>query len=65
MSLWNQVRIVSHYILNEMLDIMAHDVLWSFTNEVREVGNYGLIMNKTADCPSAFGSFNRASEHVH
>lgn len=32
-----------------MLEIMADDVLWSFTNEVHEAGHSAVIIDETAD----------------
>lgn len=39
---------VCHYILNEVLEIMAQD-LRSQINKVREVGHLAVIMDKTVD----------------
>lgn len=52
---------VSHGILNEMLQIMARDVLLSLIREVCEAGHYAMITYKTVNelsksrCPLAFG----------
>uniref|UniRef100_A0A147BCI9 Putative tick transposon n=1 Tax=Ixodes ricinus TaxID=34613 RepID=A0A147BCI9_IXORI len=40
---------ISHQILNETLELMAHDVLRSLTDEVREAEHYSVILDETAD----------------
>lgn len=40
---------ISHQILNEMVELMAHDILRSLTDEVRAAEHYAVIMDETAD----------------
>ena len=40
---------ISHQILNENLELMAHDVLRSLIDEVREAEHYSVILDETAD----------------
>uniref|UniRef100_H3B1Z5 TTF-type domain-containing protein n=1 Tax=Latimeria chalumnae TaxID=7897 RepID=H3B1Z5_LATCH len=42
-------RWMSHDIVNEMIEIMAHDILRTLMKEIHEAGFFSIIMDETAD----------------
>uniref|UniRef100_H2ZVP5 TTF-type domain-containing protein n=1 Tax=Latimeria chalumnae TaxID=7897 RepID=H2ZVP5_LATCH len=42
-------RWISHDIVNEMIEIMAHDILCTLMKEIHEAGFFSIIMDETTD----------------